>query len=235
MRWRAAILTGVVLAAGASHPPAAGARALIVKPTQAVAMLLTAHKVTAGPHAGRSSAATVPSSRPITGERTALPVTGEATAGSGARWLRVMLPGRPNGAEGWIEQRGTELTTTSWHLVVRRSTRQVLVYGHGRLVRTYSAIIGKPSTPTPPGRFFVEEGIQMLPGGVGAPYALALSARSNVLQEFDGGPGQIALHRLDNVGGQLGTAASHGCVRLSDSAVTWLAARIEPGVPVTIL
>ena len=28
----------------------------------------------------------------------------------------------------------------------------------------------------------------------GGPYALATSARSNVLQEFEGGPGQIALH-----------------------------------------
>lgn len=56
-----------------------------------------------------------------------------------------------------------------------------------------------------------------------------------MLQEFDGGPGQIALHGLDNIGGDLGTAESHGCVRLADSAVTWLAARIQPGVPVTII
>ncbi|MGI8439918.1 MAG: L,D-transpeptidase [Thermoleophilaceae bacterium] len=55
-----------------------------------------------------------------------------------------------------------------------------------------------------------------------------------MLQEYDGGPGQIALHGLDNVGGQLGTAVSHGCIRLANSDVTWLAARIEPGVPVTV-
>jgi lipoprotein-anchoring transpeptidase ErfK/SrfK len=102
-------------------------------------------------------------------------------------------------------------------------------------LRAFAAIVGKPSTPTPRGRFFVEENIRMLPGAVGAPFALATSARSNVLQEFDGGPGQIALHGLDNVGGELGTAASHGCVRLADSTVAWLAARISPGVPVTIV
>jgi lipoprotein-anchoring transpeptidase ErfK/SrfK len=94
--------------------------------------------------------------------------------------------------------------------------------------------VGKPSTPTPQGRFFVEETLVLGGGAVGAPYALALSARSNVLQQFDGGPGQIALHGLDNVGGVPGTAASHGCMRLARRPITWLAARIGPGVPVTI-
>ena len=69
---------------------------------------------------------------------------------------------------------------------------------------------------------------------LGAPYALALSARSYVLQEFDGGPGQIALHGLANVGGVLGTAVSHGCVRLDSDTMRWLVIRIGPGVPVTI-
>jgi len=69
---------------------------------------------------------------------------------------------------------------------------------------------------------------------VGAPFALALSARSNVLQEFDGGPGQVALHGLANVGGVLGTAVSHGCVRLDNDVMRWLVVRIGPGVPVTI-
>ena len=74
----------------------------------------------------------------------------------------------------------------------------------------------------------------MLPGAAGAPYALALSARSDVLQEFEGGPGQIALHGIANLGGTIGTAVSHGCVRLANRSITWLAARISAGVPVTI-
>ncbi len=74
----------------------------------------------------------------------------------------------------------------------------------------------------------------MLPGSAGTPFALALSARSNVLQEFAGGPGQTAIHGLGNVGGTPGTAVSHGCVRLDDRSIRWLAARIGPGVPVTI-
>ena len=74
----------------------------------------------------------------------------------------------------------------------------------------------------------------MLPSSAGAPFALALSARSNVLQEFEGGPGQIAIHGVANLGGTPGTAVSHGCVRLANPGIRWLAARIEPGVPVAI-
>ncbi len=74
----------------------------------------------------------------------------------------------------------------------------------------------------------------MLPGSAGAPFALALSARSNVLQEFEGGPGQIAIHGVGNLGGTSGTAVSHGCVRLADRSIRWLAARLAPGVTVAI-
>ena len=88
-----------------------------------------------------------------------------------------------------------------------------------------------PATPTPRGQFFVEEALALSPREAGAPFALATSARSNVLQEFDGGPGQIALHGTDNLPGALGTAASHGCVRLSTGDITWLARRIGSGVP----
>ncbi|HLY93976.1 MAG TPA: L,D-transpeptidase [Gaiellaceae bacterium] len=101
-------------------------------------------------------------------------------------------------------------------------------------MRTARAVVGKPSTPTPLGRFFVEESIALRASDAGAPFALALSARSEVLQEFDGGPGQIALHGLDNVGGTLGTAVSHGCVRLADAMMRWLVTRIGPGTPVTV-
>ncbi len=70
-----------------------------------------------------------------------------------------------------------------------------------------------------------------MPGG---PFALALSARPNVLQEFDGGPGQIAIHGRNGLGGDLGHAESHGCIRLGTKAIEWLATRIGPGGPVDV-
>jgi lipoprotein-anchoring transpeptidase ErfK/SrfK len=94
--------------------------------------------------------------------------------------------------------------------------------------------VGKPSTPTPTGRFFVEEALTMAPGEVGGPFALALSARSGVLKEFEGGPGQIAIHGVEHLGGTPGRAESHGCIRLATPSIDWIAARIGAGTPVTI-
>ena len=172
--------------------------------------------------------------RPITGERTVLPVLSGATDTHGLRWLKVLLPGRPNSHTGWIEQRATTPSVTHWQLTVSLSARTVTVFYAGHAVTTFSAVVGKPTTPTPTGSFFVEENVTLTPEQSGAPYALALSARSNALQEFDGGPGQTALHGIANIGGIPGTAVSHGCVRLTTADITWLAARITPGVPVTI-
>ena len=171
----------------------------------------------------------VPATTPITGERTTLPVLSRR-----GRWLEVGLPGRPNGHTGWILAGETARSVTDWHIVVDISRRTATVYRAGRAVRTFRAVVGKPSTPTPTGHFFIEESIALRASDAGAPYALALSARSDVLQKFDGGPGQIALHGLLNVGGVPGTAASHGCVRLDTEAMRWLVARVGPGVPVTI-
>ncbi len=95
-------------------------------------------------------------------------------------------------------------------------------------------MIGKRSTPTPTGSYFVEETVKLRILEPGGPFALALSARSDVLAEFDGGPGQIALHGRDGLGGTLGTAVSHGCVRMPSASIGWLAERIGPGVPVRI-
>jgi lipoprotein-anchoring transpeptidase ErfK/SrfK len=234
------LLTSIALAAtaataGAAAPAAAARQTPAVRPMQQLAMLLTPHTVLSAPHGRPSRVRGLRASRPITGGQTALPVIGRTTTPDGVDWLRVLVPGRPNGTKGWIARRGTVLRTTSWHVIVRTTSRRVLVYRHGRLVRSFAAIVGKPSTPTPHGRFFVEESVRMPSGSAGAPFALALSARSSVLQEFAGGPGQIALHGVANLGGgALGTAASHGCVRLADRSIRWMAWRIAPGVPVTI-
>jgi lipoprotein-anchoring transpeptidase ErfK/SrfK len=205
-----------------------------VQATQQIAVLLTAHRAHQEPEAGSPQTALVPARRPITGEQTTLPVTGSLTGPDGVTWLKVMLPGRPNSSTGWIAQQGTRELVTRWHIVVNLAARRVSVYHDGRVQRSFQAVVGKPSTPTPTGQFFVEETLQMSAGEAGGPFALALSARSNALQEFEGGPGQIAMHGRNNLGGTLGTAASHGCVRVDTTSIDWLATRIGPGIPVTI-
>ncbi|HYI35325.1 MAG TPA: L,D-transpeptidase [Thermoleophilaceae bacterium] len=232
-------LTGVLAAAAvaaALSPAAAAARGpVVVQRSVEVAELKTSHKAVWSLGARRARGRMVRPTRPITGTRTVLPVDGHRTTPDGIRWLRVRVPGRPNGRKGWIARRGTTLSRTPWQIVINTRTLRLRVYRRGRLARAFPAAVGKPSTPTPHGRFFVEESVRMPAGAAGGPYALALSARSNVLQEFEGGPGQIAVHGVMNLGGRPGTAISHGCVRVADHNTRWMAARIAPGTPVTIV
>jgi len=224
-------LLGVTVIAGSAMAGGVPAR---VQAAQQLAALLTAHGVHQEPEARSPQTELVPSRRPITGERTILPVTGSLTGADGVRWLQVMLPGRPNSSTGWIAQQGTRKLVTGWHIVVDLVARRVSAYSNGHLLRSFQAVVGKVSTPTPTGQFFVEETVQMSAGEAGGPFALALSARSDALQEFEGGPGQIAIHGRDNLGGTLGAAESHGCIRLATTSIDWLAAHIGPGTPVTI-
>jgi hypothetical protein len=205
-----------------------------VRSTQQLAVLTVAHGVHSTPQSGTRQLSVIAGRTPITGEQTTLPVIGDLTGPDGRRWLRVMLPGRPNGRSGWIAAQGTRPLVTGWHLVIDLTRRRVTAYRDGRIARAFLAVVGKPSTPTPTGEFFVEETLQMSPAEAGGPFALALSARSDALQEFEGGPGQIAMHGRDNLGGTLGTAESHGCIRVDTASIDWLAARVGPGTPVTI-
>ncbi len=202
-----------------------------VPASQPLVVLLHDHIARKWPNLRADRIESVDSLRPLTHVRTVLPVLGYAIGDS---WVHVRLPGRPSGHKGWIRTWQTRRASTEWHLSLELSTRRVTVYRDGRTERRFRAVVGKPSTPTPRGRFFIEEVLELSPQDPGAPFALATSARSQVLQEFDGGPGQIALHGTNNLSGALGTAVSHGCVRLSPHAITWLARRIGGGVPLTI-
>jgi hypothetical protein len=200
------------------------------------ALVVLSHNKTArtSPSIHARTLTIVASTRPLTGVRTALPLLGHVTNRHGRSFDRVRLPGRPNSGTGWISTDGTTPSWTPWRLSVNLNARRVTVYYRGRVKRRFPAIVGKPSTPTPTGHFFIEEGLSLPPGSSGAPYALATSARSNVLRRYAGGPGQIAMHGMANLSGALGTASSHGCIRLDATDITWLVARIGPGVPLTI-
>jgi lipoprotein-anchoring transpeptidase ErfK/SrfK len=224
----------VMVATGCAVLASSAGAAPRVAASQPLVVLLHDHVARSAPsaHAGRIEA--VAARRPLTRTRTILPVLGRAHRPKAGSWLRVRLPGRPNGHAGWISTHGTRQTSTPWRLRVTLSARRLTVFRGGRVRRQFRAVVGKPSTPTPRGAFFIEEALALASYEAGGPYALATSARSNVLQEFDGGPGQIGIHGTDNLSGAPGSAASHGCIRLHRRAITWLARRIGAGVPLTV-
>jgi lipoprotein-anchoring transpeptidase ErfK/SrfK len=225
----------VLVAAAGWATPARAAPPAPVPPIQRLAALLRTHDAFSQPTRASKPLGRVKARRPLTDARTVLPVLGARTRAHGVRWLHVSLPGRPNGRTGWIRQDGTVRKATSRHIVIDLSRERVTTYIDGRAAQVGRAVVGKHGTPTPRGRFFVEEVVRLPTGQAGGPIAFALSARSNVLQEFDGGPGQIALHGRAKIGGVLGSAVSHGCVRVADHMLRWLNHRVGPGVPVTII
>lgn len=229
------LAASAALVAGAATAGAAPARrgAAQTAKTQQLAVLNHDTEALSKPQVGAAVAGEVNEVRPITGERTVLPVVATTTT-HGVKWLQVLLPGRPNSHTGWVEASIVTQTATEWRIVIDLAARKVTVYYDGHVTRAFPAVVGKPSTPTPTGSFFVEETVPLGAYIAGAPFALALSARSDALAEFEGGPGQIALHGIANIGGIPGTAVSHGCVRLETADIAWLGDHISSGVPVTI-
>jgi hypothetical protein len=152
-------------------------------------------------------------------------------------WLRVLLPIRPDGRTGWIPRDNAQLLVTPYWVTVDKRARRVMVYRAGRLIRRFAAVIGKPATPTPDGLAAIyETDRQPDPRGFLGPWALPLTIFSNVLMNFGGGPGRVAIHGRGGLSllDPLGSAASHGCIRISNRAINFLAHHLGPGTPVDI-
>jgi lipoprotein-anchoring transpeptidase ErfK/SrfK len=170
------------------------------------------------------------------GEPQSLLVLGSTVRGHQI-WLQVLLPIRPDGSSAWIPRSRVTLSRTRYWLVIAKRSRRVQVYVDGRLRDSFRAVIGKPATPTPDGLAAIyERDRQPDPNAFLGPWALPLTALSDVLRSFGGGPGRIAIHGRggSSLLNPLGSAASHGCIRIDNGPVTWLATHVPQGAPVQI-
>jgi hypothetical protein len=154
--------------------------------------------------------------------------------------VRVRLPDRPNGAAAWVQAGDVRLRPTGWRLVVSRRPRTLSVYRRGDRVRRFRVVIGEPGTPTPGGLFSIVGVWYWDPAAFLGSYILALTAHSHVLQEFGGGDGRVGIHGRGGASllDRLGSARSHGCVRLANPAIEWIVAHAGadalPGIPVRV-
>jgi lipoprotein-anchoring transpeptidase ErfK/SrfK len=214
-------------------PPIAG-------PTGRVAWIATVVVPTTArrrPGAGGAPIAHVAAASTVDGGPQALLVLAARRDAAGALWLDVRLPIRPNTANGWIPADDATLATTPWRIVVSLRARTLTILRAGHRIARIRVVIGKPATPTPRGLFAVAAIVrQVNPNGFLGPYALHLTAHSNVLDNFGGGPGRVAIHGRGGASlrDPLGSARSHGCVRITSSWVAYLAARVPRGTPVLV-
>jgi hypothetical protein len=151
----------------------------------------------------------------------------------GTRWYRVRYTAWPNGASAWVRSRDVHTTRLRSRIVVDVSRRRLFLYRRGRIVLSTPAAVGKGSTPTPYGSFFVTQKFVVdPPTGPYGPRALGISAFSNILRSWrDGGP--IGIHGT-NERFSIGKPVSHGCVRLPNAAIVKLFAVVPLGTPVVI-
>jgi len=150
-----------------------------------------------------------------------------------ARWYRVELPIRPNGASGWISARAVRLTAVRARIDIDLARRRLTLFRGGRRLFSATVAVGAPATPTPTGRFYVN---QILvpedPNGPFGPAALGISAYSPVLTGWaQGGP--VAIHGTDEPW-SIGHAVSNGCIRLPNATLSRLVRAAAAGTPVII-
>ncbi|NYI40575.1 L,D-transpeptidase [Demequina lutea] len=159
------------------------------------------------------------------------PLTFLVAAKEGA-WLQVDLAQRPNGSTGWIKADAVTLHSLQYSLRASTEQNTLSLYKNATLVKTFTIATGTGGTPTPHGSFYLTELLAPTNTGYG-PYAFGLSAFSDVLNSFGGGPGQIGLHGTDDAA-SIGRSVSHGCIRLTNPDITELANLLPLGTPISI-
>lgn len=161
----------------------------------------------------------------------------ESATHDGQEWVKVLLADRPNGSAGWVPRDSVALAHTPYWVDVRTGSRRVTVFRDGRRVRSFRAVVGARRTPTPTGLAAIyERNRQPNPRAFLGPWALSLTSLSNVLESYGGGPGRVAIHGRAGASlkDRLGTARSHGCVRVNNADVSWMATRVPVGSPVDV-
>ena len=145
----------------------------------------------------------------------------------------VQIPQRPNGATGWVPAWQVGVARLRTRIVVDLSAKRVTLYRSGEAVLRSRAAVGSPATPTPTGRFYVNQ--RLVPvdqSGPFGPGAVGVSAFSNVLTGWTQG-GPIAIHGT-NAPWSIGKAVSNGCIRLPNRTLRRLFRQALTGTPVLI-
>lgn len=110
--------------------------------------------------------------------------------------------------------------TYAHYIVIDHSEFRLYYYEHGKVVKKWACVLGKPSTPTPYGHFKIYSRVPDPGSGMG-PYFLGYYGAIGVH-----GTSQPWLIR------RFPRAFSHGCARLYNSQITWLYPRVPIGTPV---
>ncbi|MGH3518780.1 MAG: L,D-transpeptidase [Haloechinothrix sp.] len=144
-----------------------------------------------------------------------LPVIGKQEG-----WVQVLLPSKPNSSTGWLRTAAVDRAVTPYLIKIHLESMKMELLFEGEEVDSWTIGIGKEDTPTPTGRTFLLGSI-VDPDQEFSPVILPLGAHSDTLDSFGGGPGTVAIHTWPTTD-VLGTATSHGCIRVPKDALNRL-------------
>lgn len=166
------------------------------------------------------------------GVRQVFALQSQVAGSDGRQWYRASLPVPPNGSTGFIPARGVALSTSPYRLVVDRDGRMLTVYRHCRRIGEYRVAVGKPSTPTPLGQFYLTGLFKPDQNSALGPYAYSLSAHSEVLTWWKFG-GIVGLHGTNDPS-SIGRPVTHGCLRVRNEVMERLARMLPVGTPIEV-
>lgn len=149
-------------------------------------------------------------------------------------WLQVLLPTRPSGL-GWVHASDVDITSTNFHITIGLSAHHLTVFDGDKVVLEDTVAVGAPGTPTSKGDFYLVGQLQAPKAGASyGPFALFMSGHAASLGSFNGDDAEFALHGNDDAS-TLGQDVTRGAVRMSNDAITRLAALVPLGTPVSIV
>jgi lipoprotein-anchoring transpeptidase ErfK/SrfK len=151
-------------------------------------------------------------------------------------WLAVVTTELPNRTLGWVDPRESplRLTRTRKSLELDLSRRRLVLRRGDRVLRRMTVGIGRPSSPTPTGRFAVTD--KLAGARFGQYYGcciIALSAHQPRLPSGWRGGDRVAIHGTNDPG-SIGVPSSAGCPHARDADLRFLLSRVPLGTPVFV-
>jgi L,D-transpeptidase catalytic domain len=149
-------------------------------------------------------------------------------------WLGVQAAELDNGEIGWIRKGQARMDCSRWSLHADLSKRQIVVRKDGKKVRKLTVAVGRPTNPTPRGRFTVTDKLRVTEAN--SPYGccvLALTGhQANLPPGWPGGD-RLAVHATSDEA-SIGQPSSSGCMRAKAAQARWLIHTIPLGAPVFV-
>jgi lipoprotein-anchoring transpeptidase ErfK/SrfK len=152
----------------------------------------------------------------------------------GAWWYRLSVPGRPNGARGWVRADAVEVRPVRTRVTIRLGARRIEVrrIADGKVLLREPVAIGRPGAETPRGRDFYVQSVFVPTDPFYGTLALETSASSRLTDWPDNGI--VGIHGT-NRPDLLGQAVSHGCIRVRNDVARRLRWLAPLGTPIDIV